>query len=287
VEREGRLVGGMPVVVQRRGPWQWWHALPFLLPGTPLAAPGEHEAVDRACARAINEALSEAGPVGGEWVGYRPGGPSPLAALETVPGETRTLDAYLVDLSAGLDVARARLDRETRRGIRQARERGLELGEDAAALEEGYALHRAQAREWPGYRPLPLELSRRLLGLGGHALLVARARGDLLAAVLALASPHEAFGGWSGARPETRASHAYAALLWAAAEWAAEHGCRRLNLGASVGRDSVEDFKRRLGAQPLRYPVRWIGPAHAGLVGRWVGRLQARRRHGRDRGRPT
>jgi hypothetical protein len=285
LEREATLVGGLPVLVERRAGWTWWHALPRLLPGAPLALPGSHQEVDATCAVALRDAMAQARALGGEWVGYRPEGPPALAALEQVPGETRVMTAFLVDLSGGLDAAWARADRETRRGIRQARERGVVVAAERAALEEGYALHRAQARGWRGYQPLPLELSRRLLGVERSAFLVAREEGRLLAGVLAFASAGEGFVWWSGARPEARPSRAYAALLWGAVEWAHGLGCARLNLGASAGREAVEGFKRDLGAQPHDYPVRWLAPMQAGPAGRLVLGMQAWRRRGRSRGR--
>jgi hypothetical protein len=284
IERGAELVGGMAVLTERRGPWCWWHAMPYLLPGAPLTVPGEREVVDRACARAAAEALREERAVGGEWVGYRP--LSPVGPpLEIVPGETRTLDAWVVDLDAGLEAARARLDRETRRGIRLAMENGLEILHDPAGLQECYALHRAQSRAWAGHRALPLELSRRLVELPGTAFLVARRGGERLAGVLALSSPAEAFVWWSGARPQARASHTYAALLWGAVEWAAGRGCRRINLGASTGLGTVEAFKLDLGGERVDYPVRWLASTHAGMTGRLLARLQGWRRRGRHRGR--
>ena len=47
VERDGSLIGGCGVVVERRGGLHWIHALPYLLSGAPLAGPGAHSAVDR------------------------------------------------------------------------------------------------------------------------------------------------------------------------------------------------------------------------------------------------
>ncbi len=287
VEENGELQGGMALLVERRGAWSWWRAMPFLLPGAPLARPGRHALVDAACARALDEALRGSRALGGEWVGYRPWGEPLVGALAAVPGETRTFTAFRVDLSRGLEAARARMDRETRRGILRIHERGLRVGPEAAALEEGYALHRAQARAWPGHRPIPLELARRLLALEGCAFLAARQGDTLAAGVLALAARQEAFVWWSGARPETRASHAYAALLWGAAQWAAARGCRSLNLGASAGREPVEVFKLGLGATPFDYPVRWLAPPRPGVVARAYLVAQAWRRRGRHRGRPA
>src|SRR5258708_17967304 len=50
VERAGRTLGGMPVVVERRGAVRWLHALPMLLPAAPIARAGAHAEVDAAIA---------------------------------------------------------------------------------------------------------------------------------------------------------------------------------------------------------------------------------------------
>ena len=290
VEERGVLEGGMPVVVESRAAFRWLHALPFLLPGAPLARTGGYARVDRAAAAALAELQRGLRAVGGEWAVYRPAGPAPAAdALERVTGETRVLEAALVDLAAGLEPARTRVDRKTRQEIRQARAR-LAFAEEPGALEEAYSLHVAQARAWRGHRPLPLELSRRLLGPAGDGLgpvarlFTARHRGALSCAVLVLDHPREAMPWWSGAHPDARRQHAFPFLLWSVAEWAHAAGRARLNLGASAGSGPVVAFKGSLGATALRYPVRWLDAANAGAAGRLLAALQARARRGRARG---
>ncbi len=290
VEERGLLEGGMPVMIERRAGCHWLHALPALLPGAPLARAGGHLRVDRAAGAALGELQRDLGAAGGEWAAYRPGGPPVVAdALERVTGETRTVEAALVDLAAGLESALARVDRKTRQEIRQARAR-LAFAEEPGALDEAYALHVAQSRAWRGHRPLPLELSRRLLepagdGLGPVArLFTARRHGVLLCATLVLDHPREAMPWWSGARPEARRQHAFAFLLWSVAEWAHAAGRARLNLGASAGSGPVAAFKDSLGATALRYPVRWLDARSAPLAGRLLAALQARARRGRARG---
>jgi hypothetical protein len=138
VERAGRLVGGAPLVIERRAGFHWIHALPFLLPGAPLAAFGEREAVDTAVAEALAGLQRELRAVGGEWSLYRVGDSPPApAALEVVGGETRTAEAAVVELAGGHEAVRARMDRKTRQAIRGARAAGLEFAEEPAALTEG------------------------------------------------------------------------------------------------------------------------------------------------------
>jgi hypothetical protein len=290
VEEAGAFAGGMPVLVERRAGFHWLHALPLLLPGTPLARAGAHTRVDAAAAASLAALQRDLGAVGGEWSLYRPAGPAVATeALEVPTGETRVLEAAVVDLGAGLDPAFARVDRKTRQEVRQARAR-LAFAEEPGALAEAYALHVAQSRGWSGHRPLPLELSRRLLepaadGLGPAArLFTARRRSDLLCAVLALDHPRETMPWWSGAHADARREHAFGLLLWSVVEWAHAAGRARVNLGASAGSGPVAAFKDSLGAASIRHPVRWLDARAAAPPGRWLAALQRRVRARRPRG---
>ena len=288
---EGALVGGAPVIVSRRGPFRWLHALPWLLPAAPLARPGAHARVDAALCDAFATLAREQRVVGGEWSFYRPDGPPPDdAALARVPGQTLRVEAALIRLEGGSDAARAAMSRKQRQALQHARERGLVFAEDASALEEAYALHVAQSRHWPGHRPLPLELSRRLLFAPSATadpearLFTLRSPRGLQSATLALDGPHETFAWWSGTHAEGRRSQAFALLLWSVVEWAVAHGRARFNLGASTGLAPVASFKQALGAERFTYPVRRLDARYAAWPGRAVAAFQSRRRPGRAEG---
>ncbi len=284
------LAGGAPVIVSRRGPFRWLHALPWLLPAPPLARPGTHAAVDDAICAAFARLAMEVRAVGGEWSFYRPDGPmAAMSALEHVPGETRAITAAVLPLAEGTGAIRARLQRKQRQALDQARERPYRFAEEPDAIGESYALHLAQSRHWRGHHALPLELSRRLLRAGppdapAARLFTLRSPLGLVAATLALDGPHETFVWWSGMRPEGRRTHAFPLLLWSVAEWAAARGRRRLNLGASGGHSPIAAFKGALGATDVRYPVRWLSARHASAPGRILAAAQSLVRRGRARG---
>jgi hypothetical protein len=289
LEEDGALLSGAPVILDRRGPFAWLHALPWLLPAPPLAAPGAHARAEPEIARAFAELARAERAVGGAWSFYRPEGAGPRAeVLAAVPGETRTFEAALLRLGDGLATLHARMNRKQRQAIEQARARGFQFAEEPAALEEAYALHLSQSRHWPGHRPLPLALSRQLLGAGGREpiarLFTLRSQRGLLSATLALDGPAETFVWWSGTHPEGRRGQAFALLLWSVAEWAAARGRSRLNLGASTGLPHVAAFKQALGAEGFRYPVRWLDASAAAWPGRSLAALQGAIRRRRPRG---
>jgi CelD/BcsL family acetyltransferase involved in cellulose biosynthesis len=277
IEENGELVGGMPVVIERRAGLDWIHAMPLGLSGAPLARAGAHADVDRVACSTFSRMQRDLAAAGGLWTWYRPCGPEPEPAeLERVSGEIRWTDAWNVDLEEGIEAARRRLDSDLRYDLRHAGKRGLICIEEPAALEEAYALHLGQRRQWPGTRAVPLEVSRRMLAAGDASgpvarLFTARDRRGLVGAILFLDHEREIMAWWSGARPEARAERAIALLYWSVAEWAARAGRARLNLGASVGRPGLQAFKGSLGARRIRVRALWLDARHA----RWPGRLAA------------
>ena len=287
IEEGESLVGGAPVIVERRLGLEWIRALPYTLPGSPLARAGRHAAVDRAIANALEARARETGAVGGEWVLYRPHGPqAEPAALEILSGETLTMTTAVIDLTGGAAAALRRVERRARESVANAAAPGLRCAEETGALEETYALYAAQARHWPGHRPRSLALLRRLIEGNPPAarLFTVRDARGLLSGALALVGEHEWMPWWSGSHPDARRRHAFTSLMWDVAERAAAAGATRFNLGASAGRDAVATFKKALGARDHLVTIRWIGADHAGPWGRVVAALQSRLRAGRWRG---
>jgi hypothetical protein len=293
VERDGRLLGGAPLVIARLAGFRWIHALPFLLPGAPLAVQGAREEVDAAVARALGALQRELRVVGGEWSLYRPREAPPApAALEAVSGETRIAETAVVDLAGGIEGAWARMERKTRQAIRGARSRGLEFAEEPEALSEAYALYARQARGWRGHRARPVELSRRLLAPAAvdnacgplARLFTVRDGRGLLSATLVLDHPREAMAWWSGTHPDARGKEAAVLLLATVVEWAAREGRERVNLGGNAGLPALAHFKRALGAATVRHPVRWLDARHATAAGRMLAATQAALRRRRARG---
>ena len=209
-------------------------------------------------------------------------------ALTSVSGETRWFESAVVGLDGGVEGARGRMERKHRQSLQHARRQGLRFAEAPAALEQAYALHVAQARLWNGHRALPLELSRRLLadapgGVHARLFTLSDARG-VVSGALAIDGPHDLFVWWSGTHPDGRRRQAFTLLLWEIIEWAAAHGRRRVDLGASTGLAFVANFKQSLGARADRFPVRWLDDRHAPAHARLLAWLQRRARAGRPRG---
>lgn len=287
IEEGPTLLGGAPALIERRAGARWLHALPMMLSGAPIARTGAHERVDLEVARAFAARLRTEGLAGGAWACYRPEGPPvPGSALDALPGETRWVEAASIPLRGGPEAALGRIDRKSRQSLQQTLTRSLAFAEEPAALEQAYALHLAQRVQWGAARALPLELSRRLLAGADPAarLFTVRDHRGLLAATLTLDGPHETFLWWSGTHRDGRRSQAFTRLVWGIVEWASARGRARVDLGASTGLGLVADFKRSLGAEGMRYPVRWFGPSSAAGPAALIGRLQSWLRRGRPLG---
>ena len=281
VEDSGGLAGGLVMCVSRLAGVEWLHAMPLLLSGAPVARPSSRGAVDAAVAEALAERASRPRTAGGEWVCYRPGAPIADAHVERLAGETRRHRAAVIDLQRGGEPRWTR-DKRERYELRRAERAGLSYAEDPAALEACYLLHVAQSRRWPGHRPPPLALLRRLLADPGPGrlplarLFTVRGARRLLGGLLVLDSPHETLSWWSGAHPRARDVAAFRALVIWVIEWARDQGRARFNLGGSVGLAGVASFKRSLGAAELEYPVRWLAPARGSARARVLAALQRR-----------
>ena len=282
VESEGRLAGGMPVAIERRAGLDWIHAMPWVLPGAPLARPGLHPAVDAAACGAIGALQRERRAAGGLWSLYRPAGPEfGRDSLSRLAGRAGEVETALIPMDVDAAGRWRAIDRKTRQALAHGLD-SLAFGEEPGALGEAWNLHVRQSRRWGGYRPLPIELTRRLLAARGGdgepcaRLFTVRDRRGLLSAVLVLDDPNESFLWWSGTRSEGRALQAFGVLAWSVVEWAAGRGRRRVNLGASPGLAAVASFKDSLGGVPFRYPVLWLDGRHAPWPARLLSALRGR-----------
>ena len=279
-EADGRLSGGAPLVRTQRGPWRELHAMPWMLPGAPRALPGEHARVDASIARSFAAFAAREQVTGGTWALYRPEGPAPEAvAFEGLGGTVREVETALLPLGAGLEARRAHMARKQRQALDQALALPYAFAEEPAALDEAYALHLAQSRHWSAHRPLPIELSRRLLqasdaqGPVAH-LYTLRSAAGLASATFTLEGAHETVLWWAGTHPRARRSSAFLRLVWEIALRAQAQGRRRLNLGASLGLPFVAAFKQSLGADGFHYPVRVLDARHAPAWMRVLARLK-------------
>ena len=136
---------------------------------------------------------------------------------------------YIVDLSGGADAVMSRLKESTRRNIRLAERRGVEVEvrTDPAAAQEFWPLL-ADTGERAGFVPRHAPYYAEIveeIGLSCPvAVMLARGDGELLAGLIAVAAGPRLVYLYGGNRTQRRLHAPYAAQ-WRAIEWGLEQGC--------------------------------------------------------------
>ena len=264
---EGDARAFLPYFVARRGPFEALWSLPFGTYGGPVG--------DEAASRELLAAFRREGErrrvleVG--WVDFR----NAFGA----GGEVETDRTHVVDISGGFDaVWRDRFDKPRRRRVRRAEEMGVVVRR-AASEDDMAASSRSIASAWPG-------------------------------GTSAAVTPRRCFAGWSRAvasacastSPSTRATWSAVTststirtmsrrgTAWPRApatnsrpgrcctpprmREACEAGFRSYNLGASLGKASLVEYKQSLGGEPYQYRI----VRHRRLAGRVAAALRGWRR---------
>ena len=242
VARDGNDTRGfLPYFEARRGPLRAAWSLPFGTYGGPA---GDAEA----CARlmdAFERRLSAPGTVEIGWVDFAGG--APCAGWDATACST-----HVVDMTGGFDtVWRERFDKPRRRRVRRAEENGVTIrrgggAEDVARYVEVY---RGRLRDWDSGEGHPERIFFSLAERGGD-----RVRLYLASHEGAVVGGHLNFyyrdmvTAWYG-MTTTRAGDTQAGtLLYATCmREACEAGFTRYNLGASLGRRSLIEYKESLG----------------------------------------
>ncbi len=296
VRREGRLVGGLPAVVQRRGAGVMARTrVDSSLEGTscgPLAAADLPDAGQQAVVSLLLDAYRRLlpGPLGAVTLALGPAREARLgAAMAARPGWRRHASpTAVIDLAGGADVVAAeRLSmtkrNERNRGLRRGAQ--VEATADPGALAEYYPLYAAAAAHW-GVRPTPLAFLQALLGdpAGRVFFTCVRVDGRVVGGHLNLHLGDRVFA-WNGVTdPACARTHFPATLcFWGDIVEACRRGARRLDVGASGGHDSLEGFKKYFGAETqergyyvceggalrLARALRARVPARGGATSRW------------------
>jgi hypothetical protein len=255
----------LPYFETRRGFVRMLWSLPFGTYGGPV---GEVHA----CAELLREYRSQLSLPGVIEVGCIDYAPS----LDTAGWETSELSTHVVDISGGFDqVWRERFDKPRRRRARRAEENGVSVrrgtgSEDVARFMEVY---RERLSDWKTGRGHPESLFFALAeGGGDHVrLYVAEHQGAVIGGHFNFYYKDGVIA-WYG-MTSTRAGDTQAGTLLytVCMREACEAGYRTYNLGASLGKHSLVEYKESLGGAPHPYRMlrrRRLGARVAALVRR-------------------
>lgn len=262
-EESAGAIAFLPYFVARRGPFQSLWSLPFGTYGGPVGDEGALRELVAAFRReATRRAVLEVG-----WVDYH-------GVFDAAGGEVETGVTHLVDIAGGFDaVWRDRFDKPRRRRARRAEEMGVVVrraaGEDDIA--RFFDVYRARLAGWEARGGHPEALFRGLVARGGDRvrLYLAVHDGEVVGGHVNFYYKEDVTAWYGMASRHGDELNAGTLLYATAMREACEAGFRRYNLGASLGKASLVDYKESLGGAARAYRIvryrRWAGKVVARL----------------------
>ncbi|HEU4928977.1 MAG TPA: GNAT family N-acetyltransferase [Candidatus Krumholzibacteria bacterium] len=260
-------VAFLPYFVTRRGPFVSLWSLPFGTYGGPvgqIAAAGDLLRVFRS--QSERRLVVEAGLVDFH------------NDIDPTGASVEHASTHVVDLSGGYDtVWRDRFDKSRRRRARRAQEAGVVVrraagDEDVRRFVEVY---RTRLAGWDARSGHPDALFRALVARGGNRvrLSVAEHTGEVVGGHVNFYYK-DAVIAWYGMASRRGDELQAGTLLYAEAmREACEEGFRTYNLGASLGKASLVEYKQSLGGVAHQYRI----VRRRSFVGRALGLLRLRR----------
>jgi hypothetical protein len=267
-EEEGRPVAYLPYCAARRGPFESLWSLPFGTYGGPV---GSEPALAPlfAAYRGLGEKRSviEVG-----WVDYH-------RQFDAPAGATQSIMNHVVDIAPGFDtVWRERFDKPRRRRARRAEEMGVSVRRASGMDDVGrfYQVYRSRLEAWEERTGHPEALFRGLIARGGTRvrLYLAEHAGEVVGGHFNFYYKDDVTAWYGMASRHGDELHAGTLLYATAMREACDDGFRTYNLGASLGKSSLEEYKRSLGGEPHHYTV----ACERKLAGRVAARLRGWRR---------
>ncbi len=261
----GAPLAFLPYFETRRGPLRTLWSLPFGTYGGPAGD-------ERACAELWSEYRSLFSSPGVIDVGCI----DRDATLTAEGWESAELSTHVVDISRGFDhLWREQFDKPRRRRVRRAEEAGVTVrhGDRAGDMAAFMQVYRERLQGWKSGSGHPEALFLALAKHGGAnvRLYVAEHAGAVVGGHLNFYYK-DAVIAWYGMTSARAGDTQAGTLLYSVCmREACEAGFRTYNLGASLGKTSLIEYKESLGGTPHRYRMlrrRRLGGRVAALVRR-------------------
>jgi CelD/BcsL family acetyltransferase involved in cellulose biosynthesis len=261
----GTLLAFLPYFESRRGPLRTLWSLPFGTYGGPV---GEARAKDELW-REYRSLVSSPGVIDVGCIDRD--------SLLTADGwETTELSTHVVDISRGFDqLWREQFDKPRRRRVRRAEELGVTVrrGSGERDMAGFMQVYRERLQGWKSGGGHPEALFFALVEHGGDSvrLYVAEHEGAIVGGHLNFYYK-DAVIAWYGMTSARAGDTQAGTLLYSVCmREACEAGFRTYNLGASLGKQSLIEYKESLGGAPHSYRMlrrRRLGGRVAALVRR-------------------
>ena len=243
--------GFLPYFTVRRGPFRSAWSLPFGTYGGPAALDGGSAS---ALIDTFARAVSSTGVLEAGWVDYRNLG-------HTLPGTGWTkqeLYTHLIDITGGFDALwQEAVEHQRRKRTRRAERMGVEVRRTSSNrdLRSYYHIYADRIDEWGGGIRYPESLFALLLERGGDSarLYVAEHDGTIVGGHFNFYFK-DTVTAWMGVTTrESNPLQAGTLLYIQCLRDACEEGYRVYNLGGSLNKQSLIDFKESLGGTPYEY----------------------------------
>lgn len=273
VAREGSdTVGYLPFFTARHGPLRTEWSLPFGTYGGPVGTAGE--SVERELLAVFRRRLSAPFTIEAGWVDF--------ANTSANGGHVNQDETHIVDLADGFDAVWNRgFDKARRRRVRRAQEQGVVIrrAQDDADVGSFVGVYRQRLRGWESNEGHPERLFHELVARGADGsvrLHLAVLDGEVVGGHLNFYHGKSVVAWYGMAAPRGDAVHAGTLLYASCMREACEEGFTSYNLGASLGKRSLVEYKEALGGTPYRYrTVRYR--RLAGRVAAWIRRVRSPR----------
>jgi hypothetical protein len=249
VARRGRTGAGFfPFFLIRHGPLKTVWSMPFGTYGGPVA---EDETCAAALRRAYGVVMSTAGLIHAGWIDFN------NSAGE--PGwDRKTADTHLVDLTGGFDrLWSDSIEKQRKKRTRRAENSGITVRRMNSHndLRMYYDIYSRRLTGWGERTTYPLKLFEDLLERGGETvrLYVAEHDGKIVGGHFNFYSKNMVTA-WNGVTtPESNHLQPGTKLYIECFKSACSEGFEVYNLGGSLGKQSLIDFKESLGGVRYTY----------------------------------
>jgi CelD/BcsL family acetyltransferase involved in cellulose biosynthesis len=249
-EDGGEVRGYLPFFYTRRGPFRTAWSMPFGTYGGPVSVSGD---ADRALLEAYERVLSGLDVVKVGWVDF-----SGTDAESTGAWEAGGCSTHLVDISVGFENVWAdKIERQRKKRSRRAERLGVAIRRKQSDddVRRYYSIYSDRIEGWGGGDKYPRQLFFELLARSGDSarLYVAFRGDDFLGGHLNFYFK-DMVTSWNGVTSiESNHLQPATALYIHCMKEACEEGYSRYNLGGSLNKQSLIDYKESLGGEPFQY----------------------------------
>lgn len=266
-EDGGEIVGYLPFFYARRGPVRTAWSLPFHTYGGPVSVTGD---ADLPLLQAYGKVLSGADVVKVGWVDF--GGLGSAAGGEWEAADCHT---HVIDISPGFDALwEGKIDRQRKKRARRAERLGVTVRrmQTDDDVRRYYSVYHDRIERWGGGDRYPEQLFFELLTRGRDStrLYLAFCGEEFLGGHLNFYF-RDMVTSWNGVTSiESNHLQPATALYIHCIKEACDEGYSRYNLGASLNKQSLIDYKESLGGDVFRYTQF----QRRSLLGRFLGSVR-------------